>query len=50
MCGVAYVVVKLRVANGYPVRSMNNVEETVVVVLVVVEVGREVARIDPDIG
>lgn len=44
------MVVEFRVANSDPLRSMDDIDKTVVIVLVMVKVGRKVARVDPDIG
>lgn len=44
------VVVELGVGNGDPVGGVAHVEQTVVVVLVGREVGREIHVVDPDVG
>jgi hypothetical protein len=42
------VVMEVRVADGHCVAAVRDVEETVVVVLVMVEVGRKINVVDPD--
>jgi hypothetical protein len=42
------VVVQVRVGNGHSVAAVSDIEETIIVVLVVVAVRGEVERVDPD--
>ena len=44
------VVVEVGVGDGHPVRSVGNVKETIKVVLVLGEVGGQLAVVDPDVG
>lgn len=44
------VVVEVGVGDGDVVRTVGHITETIVVVLVVVHVGRQVAVVDPDVG
>lgn len=44
------VIVELGVGDGHEVSRVGDVEEAVVVVFVVGEVGREVDVVDPDVG
>lgn len=48
--GCLPVVVDEGVGDGDPVSSVSDVQESVIVVLVVVEVGREINVINPDVG
>lgn len=43
------VVVEVGVGDGDPLRGVGNIKQTIVVVLVVVKVGRQVTVVDPDV-
>lgn len=43
------MVVKFVVRDGHPLRCMNGVDESIVIVLAVVEIVREIGGVDPNV-